>query len=86
MKFKLISIYFGFWILSIIPNFVYPFGDTGIFFYSVFITFHPIVILCISYLAFKLGVQSFERINEKKRDDKLRDKENFKTDMSEYSD
>jgi hypothetical protein len=63
------SLYFGLWAFSIIGNFVYPFDHAGIITYSIFISFHPFVILITLIVAFKMDINTFERANEKKKDD-----------------
>lgn len=43
-------------------------GAKGIIAYSIFICVHPIIILVVVFKAFKMGIHTFERANEKKKE------------------
>jgi hypothetical protein len=60
MNMKIQRTYFIVWFLSVIPNF-FLMSETGLVWYSVFNTLHPLIIIVIVFWALSINAQALER-------------------------
>lgn len=59
-NFQLLTLYFVLWFISIIPNF-FILDTDGLKWYSLFSSFHPIVILIVVLRSLSMGAYNLER-------------------------